>query len=228
MNIHAPELATERERVKARDVIKRLYAQAEQHFAEMERKHAMILRIVEASGLDLREALGDAPVVVVPVQRAPMRDRTIAVMWRQGKLTAPQYLAAERIAALVRLKERTQKVASWANGAGGGGSADAVSDGLARALDAASEWGMLQARILMDVRCGADIEHRRRVFAVLELACGAEMSARAIVRERRDLGNPREVTRKLKTGLQVVAESLGDLKRHREDANAACDSEVQS
>lgn len=218
MTVHTPQDTIDRDRSKARDVIARLYRDAEQHFREMERKHAMILRIAAAAGIDLAAALGDSPsAVAVPAERPAMRERPIMILWRQGRLSPAQFLAAERVTALIRLKERTQKVVGWASGGGGGG-ADAVPDGLARALDAASEWGMLQARVLMDERCGADIEHRRRVFVVLELACGAELSVSQIVRTRSDLGNRRDVGRKLKTGLQVVAESLGDLRRHREDA----------
>ena len=217
MNMQAPFNASARERGKAAEVIKRLYEDAERHAREMERLHAMMLRIGQAAGVDLVAALGEGVADAVPAERIAPRDRSILTMWRQGKISAPQFLAAERVTALIRLKERTQRVVAWANG-GGGSSGDAVPDGLARALDAASQWGMLQARILMDDRCGGDIEHRRRTFAVLELACGAEMSVAAIVRARHDLGNRRDVMRRLKNGLQVVAESLGDLKAHREEA----------
>lgn len=216
--MHAPISPDEANRDRAAVIIKRLYSQAEQQARDMERLHGMILRIAASSGVDLRAALGEMPADAVPADRIAPRDRSILTMWRQGKISAPQFLAAERVTALMRLKERTQRVVAWANGAGGGGSSDAISDGMARALDAASEWGMLQARILMDERCGGDIEHRRRVFVVLELACGAELSVAAIVRARRDLGNRRDVMRKLRTGLQVVAESLGDLKAHRDAA----------
>ncbi len=216
MTIHQP---IDRDRARAKEMIARLWAQAEGHARDMERLHGMILRIAEASGMDLREALGDAPSqVAVPAERLAPRERPILILWRQGKLSDGQYMAAERLTALIRLKERTQRVVAWASGFGSGGGSDAVSDGMARALDAASQWGMLQARILIDQRCGADIEHRRRVFAILELACGAEMSARAIVRHRGDLGSARDVSRRLKTGLQVVAESLGDVKAHRDAA----------
>ena len=218
MNMHAPLTAADRDRAKAAFLIYKLYADAERHAQEMERLHPMILRIAAEAQVDAKVAVDGAAAEVVPEKRLAPRDRSILTMWRQGKISAPQFLAAERVTALIRLKERTQKVVAWANGGGGGGSADAIPDGLARALDAASQWAMLQARILMDDRCGGDIEHRRRTFAVLELACGAEMSVAAIVRARRDLGNRRDVMRRLKTGLQVVAESLGDLKAHRDEA----------
>lgn len=207
---------------EARERVRRIADGIEARTAEIERMHVMMLAVVERAGVDLRVLFGEASELPPLPQRRPARERPIRVMWAKGKLPDGLMLAAERVTLLLRSARAGQAVARWVGDRDGssGGGADALANGMARQLDAAAQWGMLTARMLLDQRCGVDVEHRRLVIGVVEHVCGAEMSIVDVARLDR-FGSRHLIGRRLKAGLTVVAESIGDVRAHQREAGEA-------
>lgn len=205
--------------VEARATVRRIDAQRQSLLDEFDRLGRMRLSVVEAAGIDLRtNYAGTVRADTLPARRHA-QEGVLADMYRRHQVDEAQYQAGQRVLVLLDAAARGQSVCKWlADGSGGGGSRDAVGDGLANALDMTAQWGMLTSRILMDTRCGPHLENRQAVIAVVRAVCHEDQSIGQLAGTGA-YGKRAKVGKMLRLGLTLIAEALGDLRAHRSEAN---------